>query len=111
MMTTQIEAVEQSNTDTLPEYRVLCDGLEIRDENAQMTVTVKKYRKMYERVKGDTYATWTVMVNITDDCGKPFHSWGVFMLTARSNGWSLFGGDYFHTEEEALTRYHERGGE
>ena len=110
-MTTQIEAVEQSNLDTLPEYRVVCEGLEIADPNADMRVTVERHTKVYERVKGDTYATWTVMVNITHDAGKPFREWGVFMLTARATGWSLFGGDYFSTEEEALTRYYERGGE
>jgi len=110
-MTTQIEAVEQSNLDTPCEYRVPCNGLEIKSDTADMGVTIKKHTKVYERVKGDTYATWTVMVNITHDCGTPFREWGVFMLTARENGWSLFGGDYFATEEEALTRYYERGGE
>lgn len=109
-MTTQIEAVEQSNLDTLPEYRVVCEGLEITIPSADMNVTIRNHTKVYERVKGDTYATWTVMVNITHNCGKPFHEWGVFMLTARNDAWSLHGGDYFHTEDEALTRYHERGG-
>lgn len=110
-MTTQIEAVEQSNLDTPPEYRVVCGGLEITDPNADMTVTIKKFTKVYERVKGDTYATWTVMVNITRDAGEPFREWGVFMLTAKNDSWSLHGGDYYRTEDEALTRYYERGGE
>lgn len=110
LMTTQIEAVQKSNLDTSPEYWVVCEGLEVVLPEADMTITIDGYTKVYERVKGDTYATWVVKAIITHDCGTPYHEWGVFHLVARDNGWSLGSGDYYHTKELADKCYTERGG-
>lgn len=110
MFSTQVEAVQQSNLDSPSEYWVVCEGLDITDHNADIAVTICDNTKLYERVKGDTYATWLIMGNITRDCGEPRHAWGVFMLTARPTGWSLHGGTYYHSEVEALAGYRERGG-
>ena len=108
-MKSQVEAVAESNAKTEPEYQVVC--LDLPMEYAEdKFVRVRRHRKIRERVKGDTYATWTVLCE-RDEYDKDqlvVHPFIVWTLTARPEGWSFASGDYCETYEEALKNYKKR---
>lgn len=98
-MTTQLEAVIASNEATEPEYRIPTEGLVIN------TATIVRFKKMRERIKGDTYATWVVLARRGPDEFDPYVVWN---LIARPEGWSFDQGDYFKGLTEAEKKYDER---
>jgi hypothetical protein len=105
-MTTQVEAVLLSNEKTEPEYRVICEQLPMEYAEDKF-VRVRDFSKIRERVKGDTYATWTVLCE-RDGYGKDelvVHPFIVWTLVARPEGWSFASGEYFSTFEDALKSY------
>jgi len=108
-MTTQVEAVLLSNEKTDPEYWVICEKLPMEYAEDEF-VRVVEFKKLCERVKGDTYATWTVL------CERdgypmnesPIHPYIVWTLIARPEGWSFASGGYFSTLREAEESYKAR---
>ncbi len=115
-MTTQVEAVLNSNKRTEPEYQVICLDLPMEYDKDKF-VRVRRYHKVLERVKGDTYATWTVLcerdeydkqTGLDDTDELVVHPFIVWTLVARPEGWSFATGDYYKTQEEALKSYKER---
>jgi len=108
-MTSQVEAVADSNAKTEPEYQVICEGLPMEYGEDEF-VRVRRYHKIRERVKGDTYATWEVLCE-RDHYSKDelvLHPFIVWTLVARPDGWSFAGGEYYKTYEEALKNYKKR---
>lgn len=108
-MTTQVEAVLLSNEQTPPEYWVICEQLPM-EYSEDMWVRVRDYKKVRERVKGDTYATWTVLCerDFVDMEEQVIHPFIVWTLVARPEGWSFASGDYFADFEQALKAYNDR---
>ena len=97
-MSTQLEAVKASNEISEPEYRIPTEGLEI--EGAKIV----RFRKMRERVKGDTYASWVVLAEREHD----LHPFVVWNLIAGKSGFMYEGGDYYAERVEAEARYEKR---
>jgi hypothetical protein len=108
-MTTQVEAVLFSNETTEPEYWVICEKLPMEYTEDEF-VRIVEFKKIRERVKGDTYATWNVFCE-RDGYGKDetiIHPFIVWTLVARPEGWSFANGEYYSTYEEALKSYRAR---
>jgi|LakMenE01Jun11ns_1017448.scaffolds.fasta_scaffold9076380_2 hypothetical protein len=108
-MTTQVEAVLFSNETTEPEYWVICEQLPMEYTEDEF-VRIVEFKKIRERVKGDTYATWNVFCE-RDGYGKDetiIHPFIVWTLVARPEGWSFANGEYYSTYEEALKSYRAR---
>lgn len=114
-MKTQIEAVMASNAQTPPEYQVVCEGLLLGYDpdmagDHEKWVRIRDYSKVKERVKGDTFATWTVLCerDMLDSEEVVIHPYIVWTLIARPEGWSFSSGEYFADFEEALEAYKAR---
>lgn len=105
-MKTQVEAVLESNEQTPPEYRVVCEGLLLEYEEDKW-VCVNDFHKHTERVKGDTYATWTIHCSRTmiDGDEVVIHPYIVWTLIARPEGWSFGQGSYFDDEIKSFDEY------
>lgn len=108
-MTTQVEAVLISNEQTPPEYWVICEQLPM-EYSEDMWVRIRDYKKVMERVKGETYATWTVLCerDFVDMEEQVIHPFIVWTLIARPEGWAFSSGDYFADFEQALKAYNDR---
>lgn len=98
-MTTQLEAVTASNEATEPEYRIPTEGLVING------ATIVRFKKMRERIKGDTYATWVVLAERGPEEFDPYVVWN---LIARPEGWSYDQGDYYKMLASAERKYEQR---
>lgn len=105
-MRTQVEAVLLSNEETPAEYRVICEGYPLEYDTDKF-VRVDEFRKVMERVKGETFATWTILCHRDDiDMDEVvIHPYIVWTLIARPEGWSFASGDYFSSYEDALKCY------
>lgn len=97
-----LEMVIASNGATEAEHRVLAEGMMINNR------MVRRFTRVSERVIGDTYASWIVLLEGTHD---DFHRFVVWRVIARPAGWSCESGDYTHTWEEGVEAYEARGGE
>jgi hypothetical protein len=98
-MTTQLEAVIASNEATEPEYRIPTEGLVINE------ATIVRFKKIRERIKGDTYAAWVVLARRGPEAFDPYVVWN---LIARPEGWSYDQGDYYKSLTNAEKKYDER---
>ena len=78
-------SIAESNEQTPPEYRLICQGLTIHMNGQDLYI--HDLVKQSERVVGDCFASWTV-------------PWVVWRLIARPDGWVLESGTYCMTEEE-----------
>ena len=94
-MTTLTEAISTSNLQTSPEYRLICRGLTINVNGHDLLI--HDLVKRSERVIGDCFASWLVLVERDSSHRDP---WVVWSLIASPNGWTLESGSYCMTEEE-----------
>ena len=97
-------AIAASNEQTAPEYRLVCPGLTINVHGDD--ITILDCEKRSERVIGDSYASWIVLIE--RDAAKhrdPFVVWG---LIATPNGWELQHGTYCQTLEEGRKAFGQR---
>jgi hypothetical protein len=81
--------------------------LKIGDTLNNGTATVIACTKRYDRVIGDTYASWVAICAKRPDDYHPYVVWNV---VARPEGWSAGNGDYCTTLVSATEYYTERGG-
>lgn len=108
-MRTEVEAVLLSNETTDAEYRVICEAFPIEYETDKF-VHVEAFHKITERIKGETYATWTVLCYRDDlEAGEAVvHPYIVGTLVAHPEGFTLMGRDYCTSYDEALKIYKTR---
>lgn len=97
---TMVGAVAWSNERTLAEHRIPCKGLVINAGGGDFTIL--ELSRISERVMGDTYAAWKVLVERDASNRDPFVIW---TLIARPEGWSLESGTYCKTEEVARSNW------
>ena len=71
------------------------------------TALVVRCQKRFDRVVGDCFATWLA---ICFDVANPIHSYVVWEVVARPEGWSAGNGDYRKTLIQAVEAYENRGG-
>lgn len=102
-MTTMTQAITASNEQTTPEYRLACQGLTINVNGQDLTIL--DLVKRSERVVGDCYASWLVLVERDSSHRDPFVVW---TLVARPEGWHLESGTYCRTEEEGREAFSRR---
>lgn len=100
---TLTDDITLSNEQTAPEYRIVCRGLTINVNGQDLTVL--DLVKRSERVIGDCYASWLVLVERDKSHRDP---WVVWTLIARPDGWMLESGTYCMTEEEGRKAFAER---
>lgn len=98
------EAIAASNEKTPPEYRLVCPGLTINVSNGD--ITILECHKRSERVKGDCYASWLILIE--RDASKHRDPFVVWSLIARTNGWMLEHGTYCQTLEEGRKAFEAR---
>jgi len=85
----------------------LHDELRIGDIVGDTKRMVIASTKIFDRVPGDTYATWVAIC-----CKKgEYHPYVVWNVIARPEGFTAESGDYCSTLEQAVTMYKKRGGE
>ena len=94
-MTTMTQAITESNEKAPAEFRLICPGLTINVNDQDLLILACK--KLSERVIGDCYASWVVLVKRDDSHRDP---WVVWVLIATPYGWALESGSYCMTEEE-----------
>lgn len=92
---TLTDDITLSNEQTAPEYRIVCRGLTIHVNGQDLTIL--DLVKRSERVVGDCYASWLVLVERNSSNRDP---WVVWTLIARPDGWMLESGTYCMTEEQ-----------
>lgn len=102
-MTTMTQAITASNEQTAPEYRLACQDLTINVNGQDLTIL--DLVKRSERVVGDCYASWLVLVERDRSHRDPFVVW---TLIARPEGWHLESGTYCGTEEEGRKAFAKR---
>lgn len=100
---TLTDDVTLSNERTAPEYRIVCRGLTIRVNDQELTIL--DLAKRSERVVGDCYASWLVLVERDRSHRDP---WVVWILVARPDGWMLESGTYCMTEEQGREAFARR---
>lgn len=108
-METEVERVLLSNEATPPEYQVICEGYPM-EYSLDQWVRIRDYKKITERIKGDCYATWTVLCerDFVEADEKVIHPFIVWTLVARPEGWHFELGHYCATYEEARKKYDQR---
>ena len=72
------------------------------------TAVVILCKKKFDRVVGDTFATWLALCF---NASNPLHPYVVWNVIARPEGFVAESGDYRKTMTEALDAYKTRGGE
>lgn len=102
-MTTMTQAITTSNEQTAPEYRIVCRGLTINVNGEDLTIL--DLVKRSERVVGDCFASWLVLVERDSSNRDP---WVVWTLIARAEGWVLESGTYCMTEAEGRKAFADR---
>lgn len=86
-----------------PTYRILTV-----DTILPNGATVLACHKTFERIPGDTYATWTALcARLYDNTPHPYVVWTV---VARPTGFEAYQGHYYTTYPEAEAKYQEMGG-
>ena len=76
-------------------------------EIVSLGATVLALTKRYDRVIGDSYASW---VTVCYKSGTDYHPFVVWTLIARPEGFVTEHGDYAFTLTEAMSLYEKRGG-
>ena len=105
MTITMIEAIQAHNEAVTPEFRNICRDLTIDTPAGQ--ILIKDFVRTGERIVGDSYASWTVIAERSDDVRDPYVVW---TLVARPNGWHLEGGTYCTELSEAELAFSHRIG-
>jgi len=82
----------------------LLNELHIGDTVGTPSRTVISCTKKYDRVPGDTYATWTAIC--VDETQR--HPYVVWTIVARPQGFSAFNGTYCTTLMDAVHHYNKR---
>ena len=102
-MITQLEAVTHHNEQVAPDFRTICRDLVI-DVKGVGKVRIVDFVRKGERIIGDVYASWKVLVE-RDDSREPFVVW---TLVAREDGFMVQSGSYCTTLEQARKAYESR---
>ncbi len=102
-MTTLTAMTVQSNEKTDPEYRIVCKDLRINVNGEDLWI--HDFVKRSERVIGDTYASWLVLVERDSSNLDP---WVVWLLIATPKGWALESGSYCRDEEAGRKAFAKR---
>ena len=103
-MTTLVESIVTSNLKTNPEYRIVCQGLEINVNGNDLVILACVKRS--ERIIGDSFASWHVLVE--RDPNKHRDPFVVWRLIARPEGWHLESGTYCATFDEGWKAFGDR---
>ncbi len=89
-------------TNTLNEYNELRIGDAVADTGRTVVAATKKG----ERIEGDSYAYWVAICHNENE----YHSYVVWNIIARPEGFFAEQGDYCFTITEAVEAYNKRGG-
>jgi hypothetical protein len=102
-MITQLEAVTQHNEQVAPDFRTICRDLVI-DVNGVGKVRIVDFVRTGERIIGDVFASWKVLVE-RNGSHDPFVVW---TLVATDQGFVVQSGSYCATLEQARKAYESR---
>ena len=102
-MITQLEAVTHHNEQVAPDFRTICRDLVI-DVNGVGKVRIVDFVRTGERIIGDVFASWKVLVE-REGSHDPFVVW---TLVATDEGFAVQSGSYCTTLEQARKAYESR---